>query len=180
MSPSKTQLATRLRRELRRARARKDTSDTPGGELNIVPFLDVVVNLMLFLLATSSAALALAQHDSELGGLCRGPHCGGREPGLGLSVTLTERGAVVATREGFVAAGCEGVAPGFDVAVARAGGRYDVEGLARCLERIHRAHPAERDVILSAEPRVAYEDLVGAMDASRPSFPRIQLSAGVR
>ncbi|MCC6877917.1 MAG: hypothetical protein IT378_26640, partial [Sandaracinaceae bacterium] len=68
MSPSKTQLATRLRRELRRARARKDTSDTPGGELNIVPFLDVVVNLMLFLLATSSAALALAQHDSELGG----------------------------------------------------------------------------------------------------------------
>jgi biopolymer transport protein ExbD len=42
------------------------------GELNIVPFLDIVVNLILFLLATSAQVLLVAELDAHLPSLSRG------------------------------------------------------------------------------------------------------------
>ena len=41
-------------------------AESADGELNIVPFLDVVVNLIMFLLMTVTATLALAQVPSEV------------------------------------------------------------------------------------------------------------------
>ena len=37
-----------------------------GGELNLIPYLDIVTNLMLFLLASVSAGLVLSQIDTTL------------------------------------------------------------------------------------------------------------------
>lgn len=152
------------------------------GELNIVPFLDVVVNLMLFLLATTTAAVAVAQVDTQLVPQRR---VGGAPPeGLTLSVTIADRGIIVASREGRFASGCErtGAEP---LTITRAPSGYDFAALQRCLERVHARHPGEDTVIVTADPRVPYEDLISAMDAARgsaeaPLFPRVLLSAGIR
>lgn len=50
-------------------RRREDTieqEEMEGGELNLIPYLDIVTNLMLFLLASVSAGLILSQIDTTL------------------------------------------------------------------------------------------------------------------
>ena len=170
-------LSPRDRLRVRRAtrRAEPDPSEL-AGELNIVPFLDVVVNLMLFLLATAAATMAVAQTDAELPSTCRG--CDGSVP-LHLSVTVTEGAIVVATREGRLAPGCERVAAGPAPTIAGHG----FDALGACLAAVHARHPGEDELILTAAPTVRYEALVRAMDAARGDggrFPRVRLSAGVR
>ncbi|MEI8313377.1 MAG: biopolymer transporter ExbD, partial [Verrucomicrobiota bacterium] len=43
-----------------------------AGELNIVPFLDIVMNIIMFLLATTQAVLAIAEIEAQLPQLGRG------------------------------------------------------------------------------------------------------------
>src|SRR4029077_18785530 len=53
----------------------KDVQTDPSeavGELNIVPFLDIVVNLIMFLLATTEAVLLISQIESDLPKIARG------------------------------------------------------------------------------------------------------------
>jgi biopolymer transport protein TolR len=166
------------RRLLRRA-LRRTENEAGTGELNIVPFLDIVTNLMLFLLATTASIATVSEVRAELPPI--GPGHG--EPTLALSVTLTDHGAVMATAHGRVGPSCSIGEPGFTAARTRYG--YDFAALARCATAMHAAHPDETQVVLSADPDVPYSDLVGAMDALRSSdetllFPDLQISAGVR
>ena len=53
----------------------KDPTVDPSemvGELNIVPFLDIVVNLIMFLLATTEAVLLISQIESDLPKIAKG------------------------------------------------------------------------------------------------------------
>lgn len=175
-------------RKLLRDAIRRRTDVDPSermGELNIVPFLDVVVNLMLFLLATSAATLSIAQADASLPAFCRGAHCPRPAPGLELSVTLARDGVVVAGHGGRLAPGCAETTRGGAPTLARRGGTYDFDALRACAERLHEAYPREIEVIVSADPEVPYDALIGAMDALRgspdaPLFPVVHISAGVR
>lgn len=176
-------LSARQQMMVRKATRRRppDPSEQPG-ELNIVPFLDVVVNLMLFLLATA-ATVAVARADAQLPSTC-GTGCDRRPRGLELSVTVTDAGVFVATRDARLAPGCEDTGSGGPT-VARGLRGHDFDALRACLARLAARHPEERAVILSADPEVPYQDLIGAMDAARgdadrPLFPDVQLSAGVR
>ena len=159
-----------------------------AGELNIVPFLDIVVNLIMFLLATSEAVLAIVQIEAELpqfgrGGSTTGP----KEPSLNLNVTLTDSGIIVTGSGGKLAPGCADVASGRVVTVPKKNGAYDWPGLTQCVAKI-KAVPQfsdEQDVIIGADPMVQYEHVVAAMDAVRGDgtqslFPKVLLSAGVR
>ena len=57
-------LSPSQRARVRRAtHVREPDPSEQTGELNIVPLLDIVVNLMLFLLATTAAVMTLAQED---------------------------------------------------------------------------------------------------------------------
>ena len=169
----------RVRRATRLALAEGDVA--PQSELNITPFLDVVVNLVLFLLATSAAVLTTSEIEVRLPSY--GPHGPG---GLNLSVTLTARGAIVATRDGILARGCEAPGPRGSVAVpASPDGALDAASLERCAARLHAESPADGSVVLAADPLVPYADVVTAMDALRggadePYFGDVLLSAGVR
>jgi biopolymer transport protein ExbD len=62
--------AQRVRSKQRAAvRRREDVveqEELEGGELNLIPYLDIVTNLMLFLLASVSAGLVLSQIDTTL------------------------------------------------------------------------------------------------------------------
>lgn len=168
-----------VRRLLRRA-IRKSEGETSTGELNIVPFLDIVTNLMLFLLATTTFVATVSEVRADLPGY--GPRR--RDDTLDLSVTLTEHGAVMATSGGRIGPSCTRATDGAPTA-ARTSDGYDFAALGRCAAALHEAFPDERSVVVSADPGVPYGEVIGAMDAVRSHgdtllFPDVQVSAGVR
>ncbi len=57
---SKTRTAVRRREDV------IEQEEMEGGEINLIPYLDIVTNLMLFLLASVSAGLILSQIDTTL------------------------------------------------------------------------------------------------------------------
>ena len=170
----------------RRTRIAEHDPREVGGELNVVPFLDIVVNLIMFLLVTTASVMAIAQVEAQLpayGPPCRGAAC--PDPGLRLGVTLTEAGIVVAGSGGRLAPGCADLSTGPEPTVPRRGRRFDFEALSRCAAKVKERFPMEREVVLGADPTIPYEDLVGAMDALRHQgdtalFPEVIVSAGVR
>ncbi len=179
---------TPVQRAYIRKRTRYDEPDPSelAGELNIVPFLDIVVNLIIFLLATTAAVLAMAEIDAQLP-TGRGVGQRGAAPAktLNLSVTVTESGIIVAGSGGKLAAGCENTQGGRVLTVPNQGSRYDWEALTQCVSRVKKEYPEEKQVIIQADPMIEYEHIVGAMDAVRKTgeqmlFPDILLSAGVR
>jgi biopolymer transport protein TolR len=170
-----------------------------AGELNIVPFLDIVTNIIMFLLATTAAVLTVVQLEAHLPTLARGRSRGSTDTGnsLNLSVTISEEGIIVAGSGGKLAPGCTNMQSGRVITVpllpnpnvdANNDGMpdvYDWEGLTRCLSVVHGTFPDERQSILTADPNVEYRHLVRAMDAMRSDgtvelFPDILLSGGVR
>jgi biopolymer transport protein TolR len=158
-----------------------------AGELNIVPFLDVVVNIIIFLLATTQAVMAIAEIEAQLPQTGRSVGSASADPTstLNLSVTITRNGVIVGASGGFLAPGCESRAPQGGITVSAAGGRYDWTALTQCARRVKSEFAEERKVILSADPDIEFEHVIAAMDALRSNgtdelFPEVLLSAGVR
>jgi biopolymer transport protein TolR len=159
------------------------------GELNIIPFLDIVVNLIMFLLATSEYVLLISQIQSDLPQIARG-----RKPTdqqvttpLNLNVTITDGGVLVSGSGGKLAPGCEAVDPAGSrsITVAKKNGAYDWVGLGQCAVKIKNRFGEEDTVTVSADPQIQYEYVVAAMDAVRGKaeselFPKVMVSVGVR
>jgi len=156
------------------------------GELNIIPFLDIVVNLIMFLLATTEAVLLISQIESDLPKIARGSS----RPSdvatpLNLNVTVTETGVIVSGSGGKLAPGCTTIDQGRALTVAKKGKDYDWPGLTDCVARVKQQYQSEHSVTVSADPQVQYEYVVAAMDAVRtkgkdPLFPDVLISVGVR
>lgn len=169
-----------------------------SGELNIVPFLDIVVNIIMFLLTLTAYIVATSELDARLPTTSRGrPGASAPQASLNLSVTIAENGIIVAGSGGKLAPGCTQMQPGRVITVpnlpsAQTDGNgdglpdiYDWRGLTRCLVTVKGQFPDESQAILSADPNVEYRHLIAAMDAIRadgelPLFPEMLLSAGVR
>jgi biopolymer transport protein ExbD len=148
-------------------------------ELNLVPYLDVMVNLIIFMLVTISAFL-------PLGILSIYP------PASGSGVTQTQTPeetpkpqltlTVFITRDGFTVAGIGGVLPPITL---KPNGEYDLENLTLKAAEIKDTYPNERQVIIAAEKEIRYEVLVKVMDALRNKgdrvlFDQVKLSPGLR
>lgn len=156
------------------------------GELNIVPFLDIVVNLIMFLLATTEAVLLISQIESDLPKIAKGRRSGGDvATPLNLNVTVTAAGVIVSGSGGKLGRGCTGVDTSHEPTVPRKGSAYDWSGLTECVARVKQQYHSEHSVTVSADPEVQYEYVVAAMDAVRnrgkePLFPDVMISVGVR
>ena len=159
------------------------------GELNIIPFLDIVMNLIMFLLATSEYVLLISQIESDLPRIARGRSKAqdSVETPLNLNVTVTDAGVLVTGSGGKLSAGCTSIDPTGSraVTVPRKGKAYDWAGLTQCVVRVKSQFEDEDTVTVSADPQIAYEHLVAAMDAVRSQgkqelFPKVLVSVGVR
>lgn len=159
-----------------------------AGELNIVPFLDIVMNMIMFLLATTQAVMAIAEIEAQLPTIARGGAGGGSPTSsLNLSVTIVSEGVIVAGSGGKLARGCATTATGRVMTVPMVSGHYDWNALTECVARI-KSDPNfadEHQVTVSADPNVKYENVIAALDALRAKgddelFPDVMLSAGVR
>lgn len=160
-----------------------------ASELNIVPFLDIVTNLILFLLMTSAQVLLVAELDAQLPTLARGrPSRDAAEESstLNLNVTIADDGVIVAAQGGKLAPGCQSRQTGRVITIPRSGNReIPWQQLTQCAERVHTEYPDETKVILTADPTIEYQEIISAMDALRTNgtdnlFPDVMLSAGVR
>lgn len=158
-----------------------------AGELNIVPFLDIVTNIIMFLLATTAYVLTTCELDAHLPVIGRGGGGGDApEATLNLSVTVTEQGIVVAGSGGKLQPGCTTTGTGRVITVPRRSDQsFDWNALTQCLVHVHSGFPDEHQVILTADPNIEYGNIVAAMDAVRSDgttelFPDVLLSAGVR
>lgn len=140
------------------------------GELNIVPYLDVVVNLVMFMLLSMTGLIALGVLNVSA------PRIGG-EAGAGAAESQPKLLLTVAiAKQGFYVAGAGGVL-GEDAATPdstrpptiplRGDGRYDFAALSEQMKKVKEQFPNETAVILSADPEIVYDDLIRTMDACR-------------
>jgi biopolymer transport protein ExbD len=92
----------KARNAVKRRQEQIEQEELEGGEINLIPYLDIVTNLMLFLLASISAGLVLGQINTTLPD--RGPAASdmsgdGAKPEdekpLGLIVTVTKKDIIV-------------------------------------------------------------------------------------
>lgn len=181
-----TRISPSARARLRRAVASfqrehgAEGEPAAAGELNVVPFLDIVVNVVMFVLATLAVTFTstIQTTTPRLGPAPRGVSTAP----LALTVLVVPDGFAVKARGGNVAPGCDGVGAG--LTVPKRGAAWDFEGLNACVTKIKAAAPdaaADGDVTISANPEVKYETVVATMDALRtstsgdPLFPEVSL-----
>src|SRR5262245_34492178 len=90
----------RLRSKLRKIRERAEEMAEEGGELNLVPYLDIVTNVIMFLLATITFAAALGDINvsspttSSAAQLAQTPPEPKNE--LNLTVSVSDKGFTIA------------------------------------------------------------------------------------
>ncbi len=141
------------------------------GELNIVPYLDVVVNLVMFMLLSMTGLITLGVLNvsaPKIGGEAAAGAGAADQPKLLLTVAIG--------RQGFFIAGAGGVlgkepekpdATRPPTIPLRADGKYDYAALGEQMKKIKEQFPNETAVILSADPEVVYDVLIQTMDACR-------------
>ncbi len=158
------------------------------GELNIVPFLDITVNIIVILLVVAASIAFFAQLEVQLPLLNTsgvGSRSNNEEPPFRLSLTLSENGIIVSGPNNKYAPGCEQAGTGRVITVPNSGDEYDWEGLTACAQRIKREHPEADEVRISGNDTVEYQYFIRTVDAVRgtaaePLFPNVVLVAGIR
>lgn len=104
--------AQRVRAKTRAAVKRREdqieTEEMESGELNLIPYLDMVTNLMLFLLASVSAGLILVQIDTTLPDrkapspdTAPKPQTNPDDQALGLIVSITDKNLLLYSSSGL-------------------------------------------------------------------------------
>ena len=168
MAKDPEKLSAQQRSKIRRLTDPKELApDEEGGELNIIPFLDIITNVMMFVLATVSVTFTATLDTSP-------PRAGGRStnkpdaPTLGLTVIVVQDGFSVKARGGNVAPGCQEAGPG--LAIPKKNNDYDFAALGACAKRMKSLSPdfaGEMAVTLSANPNIPFQAIVSTMDAVR-------------
>lgn len=151
----------------------RDPEET--GELNLVPYLDILMNLIIFMLMsiTGLAAFGVLNVSAPAyGSTAAGAAGSQQEEPFHLSIQIGREGFYVSSNRAILGqAGAEEGA-GSDTTrpptiPLRLDGSYDFEALNRQMIRVKDAFPKETQVILVAEPEVSYDTLVQVMDAIR-------------
>ena len=172
-------LSAAQRSKIRRLSAPKEHApDEAGGELNIVPFLDIITNVLMFVLATISVTFTatIDTFPPRAGAGARAP----TTPTLGLTILVVPDGFSMKARGGNVAPGCSDTGPG--IAIPKKDAEYDFAALKACAAKLKGAAPEfkeEMGVTVSANPPIPYQVVISTMDAVRndeqgqPMFPDV-------
>jgi biopolymer transport protein TolR len=165
MAEESETLSAAQRSKVRRLTMRRELSpDEEGGELNVVPFLDIIMNLLMFVLATISVTFTTMIETRPPRAPVRPP----TSPSLALNVVAIDKGFVVSAFGQRIGEKCEGTGAG--VAVGLAGKDYDYSGLTACAKRLKHQVPEAADetsATVTANKDIPYEVVIGTMDAVR-------------
>jgi len=168
----------------------KVREDHDLGELNIVPYLDILMNLIMFMLLsiTGLAAFGILNVSApSYGGPSASAQDDNDKPKLLLSVLVSKKGFYVAGAGGILGPQSGSVNPAEvpPTLPRKADGSYDYASLTAQLVGVKKEFPTETKVIIGAEADIPYEVVVGTMDAVRESpaperkilFPDVTLGA---
>src|SRR6478735_3663590 len=162
-------LSASQRSKIRRLSQPKELSpDEEGGELNIVPFLDIVVNILIFVLATVAVTFTSTIETSPPAIKGSGVRTSAQSEALNFTVMVVNDGFSLKAAAGSVATGCNGIGSG--VSIPKKGGQYDFAGLTACATKLKRSNPAwddEDQFYLAANPGTEYQILIQVIDAVR-------------
>ena len=162
-------LSPAQRSKIRRlSQPREPSPGEEAGELNIVPFLDIITNIMMFVLATVTTTF-LASVDTTP------PSIGGGKVradvaanALNLSVLITTQGVSLKTSGGNIATGCESVGTG--VTVPKKGEDNDLVAITACAKKLKNAKEEfkeETQVTITANPGIELQTVIDVIDALR-------------
>ena len=162
-------LSASQRSKIRRLSQPKELSpDEEGGELNIVPFLDIVMNILIFVLATVSVTFTAAVDTNPPANKGSGVRAEIASEALNLSVFIVSDGFSLKASGGNIAPGCQDRGAGN--AVPKVGGKYDFAGLTACASRLKGLSPEfadETQATITANPGVEFQTVIAVMDALR-------------
>jgi biopolymer transport protein ExbD len=157
-----------------------EEQEEEAGELNLVPYMDIVTNIIIFLLASVVNQVSLANINVSV------PSIQGGGPGVDnptpekppLNLTVS----VGAT--GFTIAASGGVLP---IVPKLPNGQYDYKTLTTKLKEIKSApdNASETKANFNADSNIAYDVVVATLDAMRTTdegkvlFPDVAFAAGI-
>lgn len=192
MMSERTAMA-KVRGRIRREMAHAEEEEEVGGEINLVPYLDIVVNTVIFLLATTASTLALAninvnspRYEEPTAGITANQDPDDK-PKLNLTVAISYTGYIVAGAGGVMTGSASG--PTIPCKTALKKGRcpvfqttrtdkegkqrqvwvdqYNYKGLTALMKKIKSSYPEERQAILTADRLIPYKVVVQTMDTLR-------------
>ena len=172
---------SQVRAACRRMRDHNEEIEEEAGELNLVPYMDIVTNIIIFLLASVVNQVALGNINVSSPTISSG---GGaaqdtpppEKPPLNLTISV---GA-----SGFTVGASGGVLPLIRKA---ANGQYNYPALTAKLKEI-KSNPDNADETkanFSADANVPYDVVVATLDAMRQAddgkllFPDVSFAAGI-
>jgi biopolymer transport protein ExbD len=156
-----------------------EEQEEEAGELNLVPYMDIVTNIIIFLLASVVNQVSLANINvavPSISGGGAGASDVPEKPPLNLTVSV---GAT-----GFTVAASGGVLP---IVPKMPNGQYDYKTLTTKLKEIKSApdNADETKATFNADANVPYDIVVATLDAMRTTeegkvlFPDINFAAGI-
>ena len=162
-------LSPAQRSKIRRlSQPRELSPDDEGGELNIVPFLDIVVNILIFVLATVAVTFTASIETQPPASRGTGVRNEIQSEALNLTVFIVNDGFSLKASGGNIAPGCQGVGPG--IAIPTKGGKYDYEALTQCATNLKHASADfedETQFFIVANPGTDYQTVIDVIDAMR-------------
>jgi biopolymer transport protein ExbD len=159
-----------------RSRIRKLSTTAPpeeAGELNVVPFLDIITNVMMFVLATVAVTFT---STTDITPPRATPGRNDPTKPLGLTIAIVDDGFAIKAAGGNVAPGCRDTGAGLAVP------KNDFAALHACAETLKHTFADDTNVTLTANPAIRYETVVATMDALRATddgkdlFPDVNLA----
>lgn len=170
-----------VRAACRRMRDHNEEIEEEAGELNLVPYMDIVTNIIIFLLASVVNQASLANINVTVPSISAGGGSASDEPPpekppLNLTVSV---GA-----SGFTIAASGGVLP---IVAKLPNGQYDYKTLTVKLKEIKSSpdNATETKANFSADATVPYDIVVATLDAMRTTeegkilFPDVAFAAGI-
>ncbi len=170
-----------VRARMRHMRAEFEEAEEDTGEINLVPYMDIVTNIIIFLLASviNQVPLGTVNVSSPTFGVGGGADSQPEKPALNLTVTVGNTG--------FTLAGSGGVMPPIP---KLPNGDYDYSALTAKLAEIKKEFSDETKATFNADAATPYETVVKTLDAMRTYkdekdehekqlFPDIVFAAGI-
>jgi biopolymer transport protein TolR len=173
---------SQVRAATRRMRDHVEEIEEEAGELNLVPYMDIVTNIIIFLLASVVNQVALGNINVssptiQAGGGSASDEPPPEKPPLNLTITV---GA-----SGYVIAASGGVLP----PIPKMGnGQYDYKTLTTKLREI-KSNPDNADetkATFNADANIPYDIVIATLDAMRQAedgkilFPDVNFAAGIQ
>lgn len=157
-----------------------------AGELNIVPYLDIITNILVFVLATISVVF-MTNVDVEPPSQGGKTQAGQQNKAMNLVLFIVADGIGVKTSRGGIAPGCDNgpaqYGEGHAVRASVPGQEYDYMGLRRCVKaakELESSWEDETNVTIVANGAIEFHTIIDVADAIRNDDEGVPLFQKVR